>query len=234
MHIFFIKLKVKYVTYIHLNQYGCYDIYTRDLNRWLHYNIFSVSNIVSIRMYGKPLNVNFYVWSIIRLLSGLWTKLCNSIYFNSISSCKVVETEIHFLLEWPMYEFYTNELFSKIVSLYSYVKEMLPINKFTYLMTSSDAQIFKWVGQFVHLSFIKRVNIMKMHTSIWGFMHIWVLPNAVDIVSRIHERISIWVCCYASDFRTGTLIAAIWRCREVFSRWKCGFRWKLCCCWLEG
>ena len=24
------------------------------------------------------------------------------------------------------------------------------------------------------------------------------------------------------------------RCREVFSRWECGFYWKLCCCWLEG
>ena len=56
------------------------------------------------------------------------------------------------------------ELFSKIVSVDSHVKEMLPINKFTYLMTSGDAQILKWVGKFVHLPFIKRVNIMKEHT----------------------------------------------------------------------
>ena len=46
--------------------------------------------------------------------------------------CKVVETEIHFLLECPMYECYRKELFSKIVSVDSYVKEVLPINKFTY------------------------------------------------------------------------------------------------------
>ena len=65
-------------------------------------------------------------------------------------------------------------------------------------------------------------------------MHIWLFTNAIDIVSRIHERISIWVCCYAPDFRTGTFIAVIRRCREVFSRWECGFHWKLCCCWLEG
>ena len=79
-------------------------------------------------------------------------------------SCKVVETEIHFLLKCPIYECYRKELFSKILSVDSYVKEMLPINKFIYLMTSSDAQILKWVGKFVHLSFIKRVNIMKVHT----------------------------------------------------------------------
>ena len=78
--------------------------------------------------------------------------------------CKVIETEIHFLLECPMYECYRKELFSNIVSVDSYVKEMLPINKLTYLMTSSDAQILKWVGKFVHLSFIKRVNIVKVHT----------------------------------------------------------------------
>ena len=62
-----------------------------------------------------------------------------------------------------MYECYRKELFSKIVSVDSYVKEMLPINKFTYLMTSSDAQILKWVGKFVHLSFIKRVNIVSAY-----------------------------------------------------------------------
>ena len=45
-------------------------------------------------------------------------------------SCKVVETEIHFLLECPMYECYRKELFSKILSVGSYVKEMFPINKF--------------------------------------------------------------------------------------------------------
>ena len=61
-------------------------------------------------------------------------------------------------------ECYGKEPFSKIVSVDSYVKEMLPINKFTYLMTSSDAQILKWVGKFVHLSLIKRVNIVKVHT----------------------------------------------------------------------
>ena len=63
-----------------------------------------------------------------------------------------------------MYECYKKELFSKIVSVDLYVKEMLPIDKFIYLMTSSDAQILKWVGKFVHLSFIERVNIMKVHT----------------------------------------------------------------------
>ena len=63
-----------------------------------------------------------------------------------------------------MYECYRKEPFSKILSVDSYVKEMLPINKFTYLMTSSDAQILKWVGIFVHLSFIKMGNIMKVHT----------------------------------------------------------------------
>ena len=65
-------------------------------------------------------------------------------------------------------------------------------------------------------------------------MHIWLFTNAVDIISRTHERISTWVCCYAPDFRTGTFIAVIRRCREVFSRWECGFHWKLCCYWLEG
>ena len=53
-------------------------------------------------------------------------------------------------------------------------------------------------------------------------------------IAIIHDRISIWVCCYAPDFRTGTFIAAIGRCSEIFSRWECGFHWKLCCRWLEG
>ena len=65
-------------------------------------------------------------------------------------------------------------------------------------------------------------------------MHMWLFTNAIDIVSCIHGRIRIWVCCYAPDFRTGTFIAVIRRCREVFSRWECGFHWKLCYCWLEG
>ena len=59
-------------------------------------------------------------------------------------------------------------------------------------------------------------------------MHIWLFTNAIDIVSRIHERISIWVCCNAPDFRTGTFIAAIRRCREVFSQWECGFHCPAC------
>ena len=76
--------------------------------------------------------------------------------------------------------------------------------------------------------------LVLLSISIWGYMHMWLFTNAIDIASRIHGRIRIWVCCYAPDFRTGTFIAAIRRCREVFSRWECGFHWKLCYCWLEG
>ena len=62
--------------------------------------------------------------------------------------------------------------------------------------------------------------------------------KAAREISEVQEgclmKYVINVCFYAPDFRTGTFIAAILRCREVFSRWECGFHWKLCCCWLEG
>ena len=55
------------------------------------------------------------------------------------STCKVVETEIRFLLEYPMHE-----VLGKVLSVDSYVKELLPVNKFIYPMTFSNEQILRW------------------------------------------------------------------------------------------
>ena len=76
-------------------------------------------------------------------------------------SCKVVETEIHFMLECTMYQCYRRELFNKVLSVEPYLNDLLPVNKFTYLMTSSNEQVLKWVGKFIYLAFNKRANIMK-------------------------------------------------------------------------
>ena len=84
-----------------------------------------------------------------RPITPLENRLC--------SSCKVVETEIHFLLECPMYQCYRGKLFNKVLSVEPYLNDLLPVNKFTYLMTSSNEQVLKWVGKFVYLAFNKRL-----------------------------------------------------------------------------
>ena len=76
-------------------------------------------------------------------------------------TCKVVESEIHFLLDCPSYEPFREELFKKIDSVDLYFKQLLPINKFLYLTSTSNEQILKWFGKFIYLSLNKRTNIAK-------------------------------------------------------------------------
>ena len=76
-------------------------------------------------------------------------------------TCKVVESEIHFLLDFPSYEPFREELFKKIDSVDLYFKQLLPINKFLYLTSTSNKQILKWFGKFIYFSLNKRTNIVK-------------------------------------------------------------------------
>ena len=76
-------------------------------------------------------------------------------------TCKVVENEIHFLLDCPSYERFREELFKKIDSVDLYFKQLLPTNKFLYLTSTSNEQILKWSGKFIYLSLNKRTIIAK-------------------------------------------------------------------------
>ena len=76
-------------------------------------------------------------------------------------TCKVVESEIHFLLDCPSYEPFREELLKKNDSVDLYFKQLLPINKFLYLTSTSNEHILKWFGKFIYLSLNKRTNITK-------------------------------------------------------------------------
>ena len=58
-------------------------------------------------------------------------------------------------------------LVQKIQAVDPLFQDLLPVNKFAYLMTSNDAQMLTWVGKFVHSSFEKREKYMQP----WEMIH---------------------------------------------------------------
>ena len=98
------------------------------------------------------------IWTLVcqyitRPVTPLENRLC--------PTCKVVESEIHFRLDCPSYEPFREELLKKIDSVELYFKQLLPINKFLYLTSTSNEQILKWFGKFIYLSLNKMTNIAK-------------------------------------------------------------------------
>ena len=81
--------------------------------------------------------------------------------------CKVVEDKFHFMLQCYIYTVERDDLFRKIQAVDPLFQDLLPVNKFAYLMTSNDAQMITWVGKFVHSSFEKRENYMQP----WEMIH---------------------------------------------------------------
>ena len=79
-------------------------------------------------------------------------------------TCKVVESEIHFLLDCPSYEPFREELFKKIDSGDLYFKQLLPIYKFLYLTSTSNEQILKW---FDELKKMDDMGFKTWITSVW-------------------------------------------------------------------
>ena len=55
----------------------------------------------------------------------------------------------------------------KIQAVEPLFQDLLPVDKFAYLMTSNDVQMLTWVGKFVHSSFEKRENDMQP----WEIIH---------------------------------------------------------------
>ena len=81
--------------------------------------------------------------------------------------CKVVEDEFHFMLQCYIYTVERDDLFRKIQAVDPLFQDLLPVDKFAYLMTSNDAQMWTWVGNFVHSSFEKREKYMQP----WEMIH---------------------------------------------------------------
>ena len=76
--------------------------------------------------------------------------------------CNVIENEIHCVLECTINQKERLELFDKIWSIDSYCIDLLPENKFVYLMNTENVTIMKWFAKFVYWSFDKR---SKFHNS---------------------------------------------------------------------
>ena len=70
--------------------------------------------------------------------------------------CNVIENEIHFVLECTINQTERLKLFDKILSIDSYCINLLPENKFVYLMNTENERIMKWFAKFVYSSFDKR------------------------------------------------------------------------------
>ena len=76
-------------------------------------------------------------------------------------TCKVVECEIQFLLVLSQLRTFQRGAIKKNDSVDLYFKQLLPINRFLYLTSTSNEQILKWFGKFIYLSLNKRTNIAK-------------------------------------------------------------------------
>ena len=72
-------------------------------------------------------------------------------------ACKVVEDELHFLINCKLYQHERGILLAKISNLYPTFLNSKPIDKFHFLMTNGEATILTWVGKFIHDSMHKRV-----------------------------------------------------------------------------
>ena len=71
------------------------------------------------------------------------------------------------MLQCYIYTVERDDLFKKIQAVDPLFQDLLPFDKFAYLMTSNDAQMLTWVGKFVHSSFEKRENYMQS----WEMIH---------------------------------------------------------------
>ena len=67
---------------------------------------------------------------------------------------------MHFMLDCSINEVDRGELMTKIEAVNLRFKDLPPIDKFVYLLTSDNEQILKWIGRFIHNSFIKREIIL--------------------------------------------------------------------------
>ena len=71
------------------------------------------------------------------------------------------------MLQCYIYTVAKDDLLKKIQVLDPLFQDLLPVDKFAYLMTSNDAQMLTWVGKFVHSLFEKRENYMQP----WEMIH---------------------------------------------------------------
>ena len=70
--------------------------------------------------------------------------------------CKQIEDEKHFITECRLYESERKELFEKIIKIYPSFYSLSSGQKFNFLFKSDEPQILKWLGKFVHYSFLIR------------------------------------------------------------------------------
>ena len=97
---------------------------------------------------------------------GQYTRLITPIEKRICHLCKVVEDEFHFMLQCYIYTAETDN-WKKKKALDPLFQDLLPVDKFAYLMTSNDAQMLTWEGKFVHSSFEKREDYMQP----WEMIH---------------------------------------------------------------
>ena len=74
--------------------------------------------------------------------------------------CNVIENEMHFMLYCSINEEERGVLLTKIEAVNPHFKDLPPIDKFVSLLTSDNEQMLKWIGRFIHNSFIMRELIL--------------------------------------------------------------------------
>ena len=73
-------------------------------------------------------------------------RLCNN--------CLIVEDEIHFMLNCPVYETEQSILFKNVAKLDLYFIHMTDLQKFTFLLSHNDRRILTWLGKYLHKAFL--------------------------------------------------------------------------------
>ena len=77
-------------------------------------------------------------------------------------NCTEIEDEIHFICKCILYRTEREELFTFVQSKYAYFELLDDCHKFIFLFSNGDSKVLSNLGKFIHNSFIKRSECMKL------------------------------------------------------------------------
>ena len=89
---------------------------------------------------------------------GRYTKPKTDVSKRLCPVCNEIEDEVHFLVKCKLYDSQRNIFFGKISNNERVFDTFNDIEKFSFLMSSSDPQILVWTGKFIHKSLNARSN----------------------------------------------------------------------------
>lgn len=87
---------------------------------------------------------------------GRYTRPVTDVQNRICQNCRVIENEIHFLLDCPLYATRRERMISNVASVEPDIHTLTRDETFTLLLTSENPMIVTWVGKFLHHAFIQR------------------------------------------------------------------------------